>query len=569
MNPGEERIMKSCPQFLPASVLILSIYALLPTASALPFRNRDPGNKLTASDGENFDTFGWSVAISGNLAIVGADGEDGAGAARGAAYVFDLSTGVELLKLTASDAEDLDYFGRSVAIFGSFAIVGAPNENGGGDNRGAAYVYDLTTGDEINKLTASDAEDSDLFGTSVAVSGNLAIVGAHQEGGSGTNRGAAYVFDLATGNEVFKLTASDAEDEDDFGERVAISGNLAVVGADREDGTGNARGAAYVFDLTTGTELFKLVASDAEDLDLFGSSVAVSGDLALIGATGEDGDGGSSRGAVYVFDLISGIELFKLTASDAEDFDLYGASVAISGNLAVIGARSEDGNGSDRGSVYVCDLASGEELYKFITSDAFDGDQIGFSVAISGTLAISGAPYADSGGSSRGAAYVFEIPTYQPDNRVGSAPLTGVGDNIYNSSAATQTLVRISRNLARVNGYITIGSDGDSGDDLTISATPGNSNFSVVYRRRSGGVESNITAALIGGTHVERNVVADEPGRSIRAEIIPSSRLRKMVKIKGKRVNRITRATFNGFVSSVSGVHSFKRDTVGIRVLTR
>ncbi|NQU25863.1 MAG: FG-GAP repeat protein, partial [Candidatus Nealsonbacteria bacterium] len=114
-------------------------------------------------------------------------------------------------------------------------------------NSGSAYLFDVATGNELDKLTASDAESGDAFGDSVAISGNRAIVGAFSNDDAGTNSGSAYLFDVATGNELNKLTASDAAREDSFGISVAIGGNTLIVGAFRDDDAGVNSGSAYLF----------------------------------------------------------------------------------------------------------------------------------------------------------------------------------------------------------------------------------------------------------------------------------------------------------------------------------
>ncbi len=165
--------------------------------------------KLTASDAEDGDWFGFSVAISGETTVVGAHFEDGPGGERGAAYVFERDQGGagnwgEVKKLTASDADLGDHLGYSVAVSGDAAVVGALSEDGAGSNRGAAYVFRRDQGEtgnwgEVTKLTASDAENYDQFGCSVAISPDTTVVGAYQEDTAGSDRGAAYVFGPWTG----------------------------------------------------------------------------------------------------------------------------------------------------------------------------------------------------------------------------------------------------------------------------------------------------------------------------------------------------------------------------------
>jgi hypothetical protein len=383
-------------------------FIVLVCASAVPARS-GLGNelfKLTAADPAP-KSFANSISVSGNTAIVGAHSDyNHAASSAGAAYLFDVATGQQAFKLTASDAAEHDIFGLSVAISGNLGIVGAPGDDDGGDASGSAYLFNVVTGQQLFKLTASDARGGRIFGTSVAISGNRAIVGAPWND-VGVHLGSAYLFDVTTGQEQFKLTAPDANPpffHDKFGSSVAIGGNTAIVGDPLDNDAGVASGAAYLFDVTTGQQLFKLTASDAASGDEFGGRVAISGNTAIVGALG-DRNVGAHSGSAYLFDVITGQELMKLTASDAAAGNYFGISVAISGNLAVIGA-SRDAAGINDGSAYLFDVTTGHELAKLTASDAEAGDEFGGSVTISGNLAVIGAPEADQ---FYGAAYVFSI----------------------------------------------------------------------------------------------------------------------------------------------------------------
>ena len=413
--------------------------------------------KLLASDAQTEDYFGWSVAISGDTAVVGAYGEDAGGHRAGAAYVFGRDEGGadnwgEVTKLTASDAQAVDLFGFSVAVSGDTAVVGAWHEDAGGGNAGAAYVFERNQGGadnwgEVKKLTASDAQDFDQFGMSVAVSGDTAVVGAGGEDAGGSifaNFGAAYVFQRDQGGadnwgEVKKLLASDAQANDWFGWSVAVSGDAAVVGTPfEEDAGGTNAGAAYVFQrdqdgADNWGEVKKLLASGAQDFDQFGSSVAVSGDSAIVGAVLEDA-GGSAAGAAYVFQRDEGGagnwgEVKKLTASDAGVGDWFGMSVAVSGDTAVVGAWHEDAGGGNAGAAYVFQRNQGGgrnwgEVKKLTASDAQAGDLFGRSVAVSGDTVLVGADGEDAGGTDAGAAYVFQEPAPTPT----PAPVGGIAE---------------------------------------------------------------------------------------------------------------------------------------------
>jgi hypothetical protein len=196
--------------------------------------------KLLASDVTARDNFGYSVAVSGDTAVVGAYGDGDNGSESGSAYVFryDGSDWVEEAKLTASDGAAGDHFGFSVAVSGGTAVVGAGRDDDSGSSSGSAYVFRYEGSDWVEeaKLTASDGAAFDWFGVLVAVSGDTAVVGAFGDDDSGSNSGSAYVFryDGSDWVEEAKLTASDAAPSPSFGARfgmsVAVSGDTAVGG---------------------------------------------------------------------------------------------------------------------------------------------------------------------------------------------------------------------------------------------------------------------------------------------------------------------------------------------------
>ncbi|MEL6390129.1 MAG: FG-GAP repeat protein [Bacteroidota bacterium] len=374
--------------------------------------------KLTAPDAAAGDSFGVSVSISGEYAIVGTPLDDDGGANSGSAYVFvrSGSTWTQQAKLTASDAAAGDQFGRSVSISGNYAIIGSVSNDDGGSNPGSAYVF-VRSGSiwtQQAKLTAFDAAIGDQFGFSVSISGDYAIVGAIGDDDGGANSGSAYVFvrSGSTWTQQAKLTASDAAAGDQFGHSVSISGVYAIVGAWFGNDGGSDSGSAYVFvrSGSTWTQQAKLSASDAASNDLFGWSVSIFGDYAVIGAPYDD-DSGFDSGSAYVF-VRSGstwTQQAKLAASDAAAGDNFGFSVSISGVYAIVGACSDNEGGSDSGSAYVF-VRSGStwtQQAKLTASDAALNDLYGVSVSISGDYAIVGAHLGDDGGSDSGSAYIY------------------------------------------------------------------------------------------------------------------------------------------------------------------
>jgi len=267
-------------------------------------------------------SFGASVALSGDTALVGSPSEDvGPAISLGAAYLFERNLGGadnwgERKRIAASDGQEGDHFGISVALSGDTALVGAQQVAGSGSARGAAYIFERSLGGADNwgerrKFTASDPENGDWFGYSVALLASTALVGAANDGGSDGDNclvpGKAYVFDRDLGGldnwgERKKLVASDADNC--FGRSLALSGDTALVGA--FGGAAGAPGSAHVFERNLGgadnwDESRELTASDGEDNDWFGYSVALSADTAIVGAPYE-GDLGNIHGAAYVFD---------------------------------------------------------------------------------------------------------------------------------------------------------------------------------------------------------------------------------------------------------------------------
>ena len=375
--------------------------------------------KLIGSDSITNDHFGQAIAVSGNIAIVGAWGNDDNGLNSGSAYLINISNPsnpIELVKLLPSDGSQGDLFGWSVAIDGNTAVVGAFSDDDNFNNSGSAYVFDITDPKkpiEVVKLHASDSAQSDRFGISVAISGNIAIIGATLHADNGVNSGAAYLFNATTGEQLDKLLASDGSEHAQFGTSVVITSNLAIVGA--RFGNSNGSGSAYIFDISDPTksfELAELLPSDGLGGDHFGASIAISGDLVIVGAS-HDTNAWAQTGSAYLFDISNPSkpsQVSKIIASDGFVQDYLGESVALSGNTAILGAYGEGVNNDAPGSAYFFDVTNPSlpvEVDKIISEDGEHEDEFGFSVAISGDTIIVGAHEDDDNGVETGAVYLF------------------------------------------------------------------------------------------------------------------------------------------------------------------
>lgn len=361
--------------------------------------------KLTASD--NGLGFGGAVAISGDTAIVGASSATvGTNSFQGAAYVFIKTTSgwSEQQKLSAADGAPSDNFGEAVAIDGDTVIVSAISDDlGTGNNQGSAYIFvrNGTSWSQQQKLTASDSEDGDNFGISVAINGNTAVVGVPYDviGGIIT-QGSVYVYTRngTTWSEQQHIIGSQTASQGEFGSSVAIEGNTLIVGAwldtvDSKIAQGSA--SIYVRNGTVWSEQQILSADDGAKDDLFGTSVGISGETVIVGASEDDVGLVDAQGSAYIF-VRSGTTWTQeamLTSSDGGVFDKFGFSVSLSGDRAIVGAPEKTiGANSRQGAAYVF-VRNGttwteDDILTLSTGLAFD--RFGFSVSINGDSAIVG-----------------------------------------------------------------------------------------------------------------------------------------------------------------------------------
>jgi hypothetical protein len=412
------------------------------------------------SDTETNDQFGYSVAISGSTMIIGAPNEcsnatgvngnqtNKNGFQSGAAYVFvrSGSNWTQQAYLKASNTGVGDHFGQSVAIYGDTIIVGAPSEasnasgvngnqaNDNATNSGAAYIF-VRSGTNWNQqayLKASNTGAEDRFGDSVAISGDIVIVGAtveasgsHEVNGDQNDNtvpyaGAAYAF-ARSGTNWSQQGYLKGPSNDEFGGSVSVSGNTAVVG-----NLDSPVACVFVRSGTNWTREAVFVGLDPFGDDSFGKSVAVSGDTVVVGAP-EESSGMEESGAAYVF-VRSGtnwIQQAFLKASNAREYDGFGNSVAIVGDTVVVGASGQgyhdDALGSGAAYVFVRHGVNWSEqaFLKICYCEASSYDAVGYSVAVYGDTVVAGAPREDSDatgmngnqsseqGFNSGASYVF------------------------------------------------------------------------------------------------------------------------------------------------------------------
>jgi len=355
--------------------------------------------KINAFDGAELDSFGFSVDVFEETIVIGSFGD---GQRSGSAYLYN-EDGVLLTKLIPPGGHTNEYFGYSVAISSDRVVVGAFMDNVNNlPASGSAYVFD-TDGNFVIKLVPDEAAMLDMFGESVAISGDTIAIGAPQhEAGTGLNTGTVFLYDK-DGPFLHELVASDGKDHDNFGEAVDISDDIIVIGAPNDDSMGTDAGSAYIFN-KDGTEVKKLVPNDLAPSDNFGYSVAISGDRLVVGSFGDD-ENGDGSGSAYIY-TTSGDLVKKIIAQGGSANERFGRGVAINGDKVIIGADRDEHNGGTSGAAYVF-TSSGEYRQKLIAPDGESGDLFGNAVAASDHKLVVGAYGDNDKGDGSGSVYIF------------------------------------------------------------------------------------------------------------------------------------------------------------------
>ena len=371
--------------------------------------------KVAPQDSAANYSFGFAIALSGDIALIGAGG-----AGPGAVYAFANQNGtwVQTQKISPPDAT-AGAFGGSIGLSGTTALIGANASTAGANAyQGAAYIYALNDGtwQSVQEITSSDGQPSDFFGGSVALDGDTALIGANGATVNGNgSEGAAYVFTQSGGTwtQLQKLTSSDGGAYDSFGGMVILSGSTAFIGADYASISGNfATGAAYVFTQSGGvwSQAQKLTADDGQSMDMFGVPLTFQGTHALIAASNASGNGNASQGVVYAFENVGGVwtQAQKFTNSDGQAGDLFGSAVALNGNDAIIGAIQYFNNGPGEAYRFSWSNTQWVQQEKFTASDGVSLDNFGVSTVFNGANILIGASEATVNGNGyAGAAYFY------------------------------------------------------------------------------------------------------------------------------------------------------------------
>lgn len=411
------------PQFCTGYVIILMLFL---TISALPALAQISETKLTPSDAIADDRFASAVSLGQDRALIGAPRGFLGNNQVGAAYIYDRQADGSWAesKLSPNEVSAEAMFGFSVALLGDLAFVGAP-EGGtdlGSDRTGTVYVFERQPNGSwfhLQVLTPGDGSDGDLFGSAISPDGDRVLVGAKNTGID--EAGAAYIFERQPDgfyDQIAMLVGNETAQGDHFGHAVALRGQFALISSpdSGQDGKPDS-GTIHVFERYTESfwmERQRFSPSDGANGDMFGSSMSIWEDRLLVGASGDDSGAGENTGSAYVFeqdDSGSWTEIEKLTPAEAVGGDLVGISVGLQGDVAVLGASAGGTDTSpESGNIHIFerDRISGDwrEDARIVPSDGADDDMFGRAVDMLDNRMLVGAPYKNTG---EGAAYVLDF----------------------------------------------------------------------------------------------------------------------------------------------------------------
>ena len=525
MRPSRKRFVHVLFAFCCAGVALMA----RPFVSGLPDGCVDvafaevtqAAQKLTASDGAAADQFGYTVAISGDTALVGAIDDDDRGTDAGAVYVFVRSGGVwtQQQKLTASDGAGAALFGWSIALSGDTALVGSPfADDNRGTDCGSAYVFVRSGGvwSQQQKLTpAAFWLPVDRFGFSVAIEGDTALIGTRPD--ATTRPGSVYVFARSESGfwgQSQNLTAPSSNFVyENFGSSVALSGDTALIGSPHGQWGTLQRGAVYVISRSSGPWTLRQTLT-SNDWD-FGSAATLSGHTALIGTRDLFMANG---GHVFVFADSGGTwaQTQELKASGGPASENFGVCFALSGDVALVGSNFDSEKGALTGAVYVFAWSGSawSQQQKLTAADAAAYDKFGGAVALYGETALIGAAGDDDKGNQSGSAYVLRVDVNAPPAAAKLAPAslafgqTPVGQP---SMAQIATLTNTGGRDLHVASTLVSGANAGEFEVAPGGATPAPSLTPTVGPGASVTFAVTFTPQAPGGRVAELQITTDDP----------------------------------------------------------
>ena len=361
-----------------------------------------PDHEFVPSDATGGDGFGVCVATNGSVGAFGAMFHDND---RGAIYVYDLETNTQLHKLMPNSIVPGDNFGRAVVINDEYVVTSSIWHGG----NGTVFVFDIETGSLVREIVAPDGNLDDRFGASLALEGNNLVVGAPYDDWAGDWSGSVYVFNLVTGDMHVKFEWDETQPYDTYGIDIDIQGELLVIGASGESSIEDVGGKVYLMNWVTGEYIYGITSEETEFAGKFGQAVAFSDDHILIGAPSHDTSWGVNAGAVYIYDIASGTEQYKLEGSEGVLLGFFGEFLNADGDRAVIGQWYGAAPGSSQGRAYVYEVSTGTELEVLSAGNGIDYDLFGYAVDIKDDSVVVGAYATDRELADVGSVYTYTL----------------------------------------------------------------------------------------------------------------------------------------------------------------
>lgn len=364
-----------------------------------------------------FDEYGRTIAIDGHTLVIGAYEDDSCGDftsfASGTVYVYDLSTGEQQFQLSGLVNDTYTRFGIDLELTEEYIVV-ASNRGRLNSRNGAVYIFDRFSGALLRTIQPEHENDFDSFGTSIDIDQGLLVVGAPTYGGGVSEEGAAYVFDLETGQELAICIAEDHGRGDKLGTDVSIQSGVVAAGAPGADDVVVRQGAVYLFDAVSGVQLAKVTTGQNwSQLSGFGEEVVQKDDLIIVGAPDQDASA-FDVGAVHVFDALSHSQIAEIASPWGASTDRFGHAITCQGDFMLVGMERRAFSENPRyPRALMYDLQTLEIVMEFVPSRGSELAGYGSGVALSSEYAIVGMSperNVQSAGHT-GAAFVYELGT--------------------------------------------------------------------------------------------------------------------------------------------------------------
>jgi len=437
---------------------------------------------LKPDDLKSNDNFGLSVAISGNYIVASSPYEDTNQTDSGAVYIFKINSDTnitQIAKIKAPVPQDSAHFGSSVAIDSNYIVVGSDMYDGADTDSGRAYLFKINSDDTISflkNITPSSEEFNANFGSSVAIDSNYIVVSSPNKDLDNANEGVAYIFKINSDTDIAQIdqiSALDAQEDDNFGNSVAIDGAYIVVGAYKEDTTNIDAGSAYIFKLEndSATQIKKIQASNANEAGYFGSSVAISGSYIAVGSYLS---GANNSGDTYIFKISNDIvQIDRVEVLSKDNNELFGHSVAIDGDFIAVGAYSK---------FYILDSEAIEKIYIYNSdnSKSIDEGVVKNLFNIEASSPVSNLTFNIDGDDSssfeinnstilNSTKFDYELPTDIDSNNIYSASvvLKDIDNNSKTFNFSVNVLDRYFLNFAQLSNNTT---DARFGYSVALSA---------------------------------------------------------------------------------------------------